>query len=58
VSRHEGLKVRLTRASPQPDEHTDLGELRWELTIPPGETREVGFDMTVEHSAAQTVVGL
>ncbi len=58
VSRHEGLKVRLTRASPQPDEHTDLGELRWELTIPPGETREVGFDMTVEHPAAQTVVGL
>jgi len=58
VSRHEGLKVRVSRVEPGPAEQTELGVLRWELTLPPGGMEELSFDLTVEHPAGQTVTGL
>ncbi len=58
VSRHEGLKARVARVEPGPEEQTDLGELRWELSVPPGETERLSFDLTIEHPTGQTVTGL
>ena len=33
TARHEAIKVRLDTATPEPAERTDLGLLRWELTL-------------------------
>ena len=58
VSRHENIKVRLESAQPKPDEETELGLLRWELALPPGERRTLRFDFLVEHPRDMTVTGL
>lgn len=58
VSRHESIKVRLESAQPKPDEETELGLLRWELTLPPGEKKTVRFDFLVEHPRDMRVMGL
>ncbi|MGD1993252.1 MAG: mucoidy inhibitor MuiA family protein [Anaerolineae bacterium] len=58
VSRHEDIKIRLESTQPKPDEETELGLLRWELTLPPGEKKTVRFDFLVEHPRDMTVLGL
>lgn len=58
VSRHEDIKVRLESAQPNPAEETELGLLRWELTLPPGERKTIRFDFLVEHPRDIRVTGL
>ncbi len=58
VSRHEEIKVKLEFADPKPTEQTELGLVRWELTLAPGEKRAVRFDFSVEHPKEMQVTGL
>lgn len=58
VSRHEDIKVRLESAQPKPEEEIEMGLLRWELHLPPGEKQTVRFDFLVEHPRDMKVTGL
>ncbi len=58
VPRHEEIKVRLELAEPKPIEQSELGLLRWQLLLKPGEERKVRFDLTVEHPRNMPVSGL
>lgn len=49
VARHEEIKVKLDDATPRPAETSDLGILKWDLTLPAGERQELQFSYTVEH---------
>ncbi|MBN1484550.1 MAG: mucoidy inhibitor MuiA family protein [Chloroflexia bacterium] len=57
VSRHENLKVKLLASTPEvvPGE---MGELRWELSLAPGEERNLAFSFQVELPLEQEAVGL
>lgn len=57
VSRHEDVKVQLTRANPPPAEE-ELGILKWELSLPPREKRDIEFEFMVESPKEMTLVGL
>jgi uncharacterized protein (TIGR02231 family) len=58
VPRHEDIKVKLISAEPQTTEHTELGLLRWELSLASKEKRTVRFDFVVEHPRAMDIMGL
>jgi uncharacterized protein (TIGR02231 family) len=58
VSEDGDIKVRLREASPNPAEHSDLGELTWDLTLAPGQTATIRYRFTVDHPAQVTVTGL
>ncbi|MBN1975870.1 MAG: mucoidy inhibitor MuiA family protein [Anaerolineae bacterium] len=58
VSRHEDVKVKLSSAEPEPSEQSELNLLDWELTLAPGEKRDVRFGFTVEHPRAMRLTGL
>jgi uncharacterized protein (TIGR02231 family) len=57
LSRHESVKVKLVRSEPAPKEG-EMGELRWELGLAPGEEREVTYSFQVEMPLEGEVVGL
>jgi uncharacterized protein (TIGR02231 family) len=58
VARHEEIKVRLDMAEPKPTQQTELGILKWELDLEPGEEQAIRFDFNVEHPRSLAVVGL
>jgi uncharacterized protein (TIGR02231 family) len=58
VSTDGDIKVRLRDASPNPTEHTDLGELTWELTLEPGQEATIRHRFAVEHPAQLALSGL
>ncbi len=58
VSRHDQIKVRLDRATPEPVEHSDMHILKWRVTLAPGEKKTIQFDYQVEHPRALPVAGL
>ena len=58
VARHEEVKVRLDMAEPKPTQQTELGILKWELALEPGEEQAIRFDFNVEHPRSLAVVGL
>ncbi len=58
VSRHDQIKVRLDRVSPEPVEQTELHILKWELTLAAGEKKTIQYDYQVEHPRALPVRGL
>lgn len=57
VSRHEQIKVRLSRSQPQIP-LSEMGLLAWSLTLPPNAKQELFYQFSVEHPADLTVVGL
>lgn len=57
LSRHEQIKIRLTRSHPQ-IQIGEMGILEWSLTLPPLSKQELYYQFTVEHSPDLTVVGL
>ena len=57
VSRDESLKVKLLRSEP-PAAPGDLGELRWELSLAPGEERALSFAFQVEMPLESQAEGL
>jgi uncharacterized protein (TIGR02231 family) len=58
VARHEEIKVKLVAASPDPDEHSDLNMLTWNIKIAPGNEQKIRFEFQVEHPRSVTVSGL
>ncbi len=58
VSRHESIKVRWESGDPAPVEQTDMGEVRWELTLAAQEKRTLRFEFSVEHPRDMDVTGL
>lgn len=58
VARHEEVKVRLESTDPKPDEHSELNQLTWELSLAPQEKRAVRFDFSVEAPAEMRLIGL
>lgn len=58
VSRHDQIKVRLDRATPEPVETSELHILKWQLDMAPGEKKSIHFDYQVEHPRALPIAGL
>ena len=58
VARHEEIKVRLDMAEPKPTKQTELGILKWELDLEPGEEQAIRFDFNVEYPRSLAVIGL
>jgi uncharacterized protein (TIGR02231 family) len=58
VSTDGDIKVRLRETKPNPAEQTDLGELRWELSLDGGKAATIRYRFTVEHPAQVTIAGL
>jgi uncharacterized protein (TIGR02231 family) len=52
------IKVRLRETKPNPAEQTDLGELRWQLSLDGGQSATIYHRFTVEHPAQVTITGL
>lgn len=57
VSRHEDIKVRDQKTSPDPSERTDLEVLTWVLDLPPGRTARVTLSFQLEHPRDLPVLG-
>jgi len=58
VSRHEQIKVRLDRVTPEPLEQSDLHILKWQIDLAPAEKRSIRYDYQIEHPRGLHVVGL
>ncbi len=58
VTRHEQIKVKLESCDPKPIEQTDLGELKWRLTIVPSVKQTSRFEFSIEHPVNLTITGL
>lgn len=58
VSRHEDIKVQLSRSNPLPTEEAELGILKWELTLAAREKRDIEFEFVIESPKEMTLVGL
>jgi uncharacterized protein (TIGR02231 family) len=58
ISADGDIKVRLREASPSPAEHTDLGELTWQLALDGGQAATIRHRFTVEHPAQLEIAGL
>jgi hypothetical protein len=58
VSRHEQVKVKLEACDPKPIEQTELGELKWRLTIAPNAVQTSRFEFSIEQPVNLTVTGL
>jgi uncharacterized protein (TIGR02231 family) len=57
-SRHEEIKVKLVDSTPKPFEVTELGELKWKITLESGRRQELFFEFTVEYPKTQELVGI
>jgi uncharacterized protein (TIGR02231 family) len=57
-SRHEQIKVKLERATPNPAEKSDLNMLEWVLNVAPNTKQTITYDFQVEHPTSLQVVGL
>ncbi|MGH9186751.1 MAG: mucoidy inhibitor MuiA family protein [Acidimicrobiales bacterium] len=49
VSRHEQVKVRDAKASPDPAERSDLDVVTWRFELAPGAKQELALSFTLEH---------
>ena len=58
VARHEQIKVKLEACDPKPSEQTELGELKWRLTVPPNAKQTSRFEFSIEQPVNLTVTGL
>ncbi|MFZ0544326.1 MAG: mucoidy inhibitor MuiA family protein [Candidatus Promineifilaceae bacterium] len=58
VGRHEDIKVKLERISPNPAEHSDLNLMEWHLTLAPGAKQTIEYDFQVQHPRTMQVMGL
>ncbi len=58
LSRHEDIKVRKGEIRPAPVEETEMGQLKWELVLAPGQTQTVRFTFVIEAQRTLNVEGL
>lgn len=57
VPRHEDVKVRDAKASPEPVERTDLDVVTWRFELAPGATQELTLSFTLEHPKGLRLTG-
>jgi uncharacterized protein (TIGR02231 family) len=57
VPRHEDIKIRDQKTSPEPSERTDLQVLTWVIDLPAGETATVTLSFQLEHPRDLPVLG-
>ncbi|WP_020657808.1 DUF4139 domain-containing protein [Amycolatopsis benzoatilytica] len=57
VSRDDSITVRDLRTSPDPAEHTELGQLSWRLAIAPGASATVSLGYRVDVAKGAELVG-
>lgn len=57
-SRHEEIKVKLLDTSPKTFEVTELGELKWKITLESGRRQDLFFEFSVEYPKTQELVGI
>jgi uncharacterized protein (TIGR02231 family) len=58
VPRHESVKVRRHEGRPAPVEETELGRLKWEISLDPGQAKTVQFGFTIESPREMELAGL
>ena len=58
VARNEQIKVKLEAGMPEPNEHTDLNQLEWKLTLDKAAKQKIRFEFTVEYPRSMVVSGL
>jgi uncharacterized protein (TIGR02231 family) len=58
LSRDADVKVKVREVTPKPAEQDDLGEMRWELEIGPGEKATIRLGFAVEHPSGAHLYGL
>jgi uncharacterized protein (TIGR02231 family) len=58
VTRHEQVKVKLESCEPKPIEQSELGELKWRVTIAPQAAQTIRFEFSIEQPVNLTVTGL
>lgn len=58
VGRHEDIKVKLERVSPNPAEQTELNLLEWHLALAPGAEQAILYEFQVQHPRSMNVAGL
>lgn len=58
VARHEGIKIKSLKLSPEPAEISDLNVYEWKENIPGGEELEINFEFLVEHPRSMKIIGL
>ncbi len=58
VSRHERIKVKLEKTSPNPAKQSDLNELEWQIELPPNDKKIIHYEFLVEHPTEMQISGL
>lgn len=58
VARHEEIKVKLERITPEPAERSDLNLMEWHLALPPTSQQIIVYDFLVEYPRDRRVAGL
>ena len=58
VARHEEIKIKLERMSPEPAERSELNLLEWHLTLLPATQQIIGYEFLVEYPRDKRIVGL
>jgi len=58
VARHEQVKIKLESVDPKPSKHTELNQLEWQLTLPPGARQVLHFAFSVESPREMELSGL
>jgi hypothetical protein len=59
VSRHEDIKITDVDFSVKPTERDpDTGIVKWDLTLPPNEKKEIIIQFTVAHPLDMDIIGL
>jgi len=58
VSRHEDVKIKLDRASPEPAERSELNLLTWRLSVEAGASQPIEYEFLVDHPRSLMLTGL
>jgi hypothetical protein len=58
MPQHEKIKVRVLEIRPQPTTRTKLEQVTWDLTLAPGEQRQIEWRCAVESPAETETIGL
>lgn len=58
VPRNAEIGVKLVSSNPEPDEKTEQGILKWNLSLSPKEKKEIEFQFAVQYPAGKSIIGL
>ena len=58
VSQTEEIKVEELKLTPKPNERDEKGILKWNITLDPGEKKEMEIGFSVEYPRGKMIMGL